>query len=123
MADAKTILAKVKEKVKNKKAKVKKLETEPSGTKSKKLDGKMAAALKEEFGSDFSKVKIHTGGNAAEISKKLGATAFTHGTDLYFAKSGDANNLQLIAHELTHVVQQQGGKIKPAMKGKALTSK
>jgi len=123
MADAKTILAKVTEKVKAKKAKVKKLDTEPTGTKGKNLDSKMAAALKEEFGSDFSKVKIHTGGNAADISKELGAAAFTCGHDLYFAKSSDANNLHLIAHELTHVVQQQGGKIKPAIKGKALTSK
>ncbi|MBL4807584.1 MAG: DUF4157 domain-containing protein [Rhodobacteraceae bacterium] len=123
MADAKAILAKVKEKVKKKKAKVKKLDIEPTGTKSKKLDSKLAAALKEEFGSDFSKVKIHTGGNTAEIAKKLGAKAFTCGYDVHFAKAGDAGNLQLIAHELTHVVQQQGGKIKPAMKGKALTSK
>ena len=82
----------------------------------------MAATLQEEFGTDFSKVKVHTGGNAAEISKELGAVAFTCGRDLYLAKPSDANNLHLIAHELTHVVQQQGGKIKTATKGKALTS-
>jgi len=123
MADAKEILAKVQEKVKNKKAKVKSMPDEPSGTKSKKLDGKMAAALKESFGTNFSKVKIHTGGNAAEIAKALRADAFTVGHDVYFAKPAGASDLGLIAHELTHVVQQGGGKIKPAQKGKALTSK
>ncbi len=123
MADAKEILAKVKEKVKKKKAKVKKLDTAPTGTKSKKLDSKLAAAMKEEFGSDFSKIMVHTGGNSAEIAKSLNAKAFTIGRDIYFAKKGDATGLHLLAHELTHVVQQQGGKIKSAIKGKALTSK
>lgn len=123
MPDAAEILAKVKAKVKNKKAKVKSLSEEPTGTKSKKLDSKMAAALKEEFGANFSQVKIHTGGNAAELAKSLNAQAFTIGQDIYFAKPAGANDLGLIAHELTHVVQQGGGKIKPPQKGKALTSK
>jgi len=123
MPDAAEIVAKVKEKVKKKKAKVKSVSEEPTGTKSKKLDGKMAAALKEAFGANFSQVKIHTGGNAADIAKSLKADAFTIGQNVYFAKPAGANDLGLIAHELTHVVQQGGGKLKPAQKGKALTSK
>jgi len=123
MADAAEILAKVQAKVKNKKAKVKPMPEAPTGTKSKKLDGKMAAALKESFGSNFAQVKIHTGGNAAKIAKAMKVNAFTVGQDVYFAKPAGANDLNLIAHELTHVVQQGGGKMKPAQKGKAAVSK
>ena len=123
MPDAADILAKVQAKVKNKKAKAKPLPEEPTGTKSKMLDGKMAAALKESFGSNFSQVKIHTGGNAGELAKGLKAQAFAIGYDVYFGKPAGANDLSLVAHELTHIAQFGGGKIKPAQKGKALVSK
>ncbi|WP_200978591.1 DUF4157 domain-containing protein [Echinicola sp. 20G] len=64
------------------------------------------------FGADFSKVKIHTDQSAIEMNKALGAHAFTNGNDIYFntgkydpnSKSGQL----LLAHELTHTLQQQG---------------
>ena len=123
MPDAKTILENVLNKIGTKKAKVKTIKIEPAGTKAKKLNGKMAKAFREEFGSNFSQVKIHTGGNIREITKSIGVKAFTYGKDIYFGKNSEANNLELIAHELTHVVQRQGGKVKNATKGKVLTSK
>ncbi len=64
------------------------------------------------FGTDFSGVTIHTDSNAVQMNKALGAQAFTHGQDIYF-NSGKynpdvSNGKRLLAHELTHVVQQKG---------------
>lgn len=62
------------------------------------------------FGADFSGVRLHTDTEAVGMNKQLLARAFTHGNDIYFnegqyrpeAKEGK----HLLAHELTHVVQQ-----------------
>lgn len=65
------------------------------------------------IGADFSNVKIHTGGNAIKMNKQLNAKAFTNGSDVYFnqgqynPKSSEGKHL--LAHELTHVVQQTMG--------------
>ncbi|HNW89166.1 MAG TPA: DUF4157 domain-containing protein [Bacteroidales bacterium] len=68
--------------------------------------------MESSFGTDFSHVKIHTDSNAEQMNKELNAQAFTHGSDIYF-NSGKFNpesssGKHLLAHELTHVVQQQG---------------
>jgi hypothetical protein len=62
------------------------------------------------FAADFSGVSIHTDEKAAQMSKDLHAQAFTYGNDIYF-NSGKYNTdtsagKHLLAHELTHVVQQ-----------------
>lgn len=62
------------------------------------------------FGADFSQVRVHTGTEAAQMNQELSAQAFTHGRDIYF-NSGKfnpetSNGKHLLAHELTHVVQQ-----------------
>lgn len=67
-------------------------------------------SMSNAIGSDFSNVKIHSDSNAAQMSKDLNAQAFTHGNDIYF-NSGkyDTNTTagkHLLAHELTHTVQQ-----------------
>ena len=64
------------------------------------------------FKADFSDVRVHVGPEAASI----GALAFTHGTDLYFA-TGQYNpqtpqGQRLLGHELTDVVQQLAGRVK-----------
>lgn len=70
--------------------------------------------MESSFGADFSGVKTHTGSSAIQMSKDLNAQAFTHGSDIYFNegkfddKSKGGQNL--LAHELTHVVQQRPGK-------------
>jgi hypothetical protein len=61
---------------------------------------------------DFGKVRIHTDSEAAQINQELGARAFTHGSDIYFG-AGQYNPRSnegkgLLAHELTHVMQQMG---------------
>lgn len=69
--------------------------------------------MSQSFGRDFSQVRIHTGNKSSEMNRSIQAKAFTHGSDIYF-NSGQYNpNTQdgkhLLAHELTHVVQQKGG--------------
>ena len=64
------------------------------------------------FGADFSGVRLHTGARADEVSGRLGAKAFTVGSDVFFRgqapQLGSRSGMELIAHELTHVVQQGG---------------
>jgi hypothetical protein len=71
----------------------------------------MGAAL----GSDFSGVRVHTDQQADGLNQSLSARAFTTGSDIYFRQGaynpGSSSGRELIAHELTHVVQQSGGAV------------
>ncbi|MGH6918478.1 MAG: DUF4157 domain-containing protein, partial [Geminicoccaceae bacterium] len=64
------------------------------------------------FGHDFSQVHIHQGSQASEAARAIGARAYTLGRDLVFGQGqyrpGSDRGRRLIAHELTHVVQQTG---------------
>ncbi len=64
------------------------------------------------FGADFSQVRVNTGGRADETARSLGAKAFTVGSSISFGAGQFAPTLpegqRLLAHELTHVVQQDG---------------
>jgi hypothetical protein len=72
--------------------------------------------MESSIGADFSGVRIHNDGNARQMSKDLNAQAFTHGKDIYFNSGkydpSGTGGKHLLAHELTHVVQQGGGGIK-----------
>lgn len=119
-------IKKITDKLQGKKAKTKPLKSEPEGTKATKLPKDVAKAIEDAFGTDMSKVRVHTGGNSAELCKELGAKAFTQGNNIFLAKPGDAKNNKLLAHELAHVVQQGGGggkKMPKEQKAKALVSK
>lgn len=117
-------IQKITEKLKGKKAKTKALKTKPEGSKGVKLPPKLAKSLGEALGADLSKVRVHTGGNSTDVCKELGAKAFAMGNNIYLGKPGDAKNEKLLAHELTHVIQQGGGKRMPKEKeGKAFVSK
>jgi len=65
------------------------------------------------FGYDFSNVRIHTGGEAAQSADRINALAYTSGNNIVFNagqyQPGSENGKRLLAHELTHVVQQGGG--------------
>ncbi|PWB55635.1 MAG: hypothetical protein C3F18_05510 [Nitrosomonadales bacterium] len=69
------------------------------------------------FGRDFSAVSIHTGEPAARLARSVGARAFTLGHDIVFGAGefapGSAEGQHLLAHELTHVVQQAGPGVAP----------
>lgn len=66
------------------------------------------------FGSDFSHVRVHTGSDAASIATEINAKAFTTGRDIFFNTGqyspGTTSGKNLLAHELTHVIQQSGMK-------------
>ena len=111
------------EKLKGKKAKVKPLDVAVTGTKSAKLPKDVAKGLQDLLGAKLDGVRVHTGGNAPDLCKQLGAKAFAQGSDIYLAKASDAKNSKLLAHELTHVVQQGGGRVPKAQKGKVLVTK
>lgn len=76
-------------------------------------------SLETEFGVNFSNVRIHTGKNAAQITKTLNAEAYTIGNHIFFDpgkfQPHSADGKRLLAHELTHVVQQ-GASQKPKPK-------
>lgn len=76
----------------------------------RRLPKNTAQEMSHSFGVDFSNVNIHDGTEASQLNEALNAQAFTHGKDIYF-NQGKFNPEQtegrhLLAHELTHVVQQ-----------------
>jgi len=68
--------------------------------------------MESAFGSDFSDVRIHTDIRADQLNRDVNAVAFTTGKDIFFRNGlydpGSFTGRQLLAHELTHVVQQRG---------------
>jgi hypothetical protein len=75
------------------------------------LDRATRAAMESAFGADFSRVRVHTGGEATGLNRLVEARAFTIGPDIFFRHAADADGAtttsqELLAHELTHTVQQ-----------------
>src|SRR5205085_10672975 len=69
--------------------------------------------MEPRFGHDFSRVRVHTDGAAANAARAVRARAYTIGQDIVFG-SGESTpattaGQQLLAHALTHVVQQNAG--------------
>jgi hypothetical protein len=66
--------------------------------------------MSSAFGQDFSGVRIHTDSQAEQLSEQISAQAFTYGNDIYFNQGkynpDSQEGKRLLAHELTHVVQQ-----------------
>lgn len=81
------------------------------GTKSK---------MESAFGADFGKVRVHTDSNAVAMNNQVQAHAFTHGSDIYFNEGAyqpeQKEGTRLLAHELTHVVQQGGASKTPVQR-------
>lgn len=79
----------------------------------KQLPPPVAQQMGQGFNTDFGAVRIHADQEASDLNDQLSARAFTYETDIYFASGeydpGSASGKRLLAHELTHVVQQQGG--------------
>lgn len=74
------------------------------------LPAQTQKAMARAFKYDFSDVMIHTGDDAVQMTRELKAQAFTHGKDIYFNEGKyspeTSSGQELLAHELTHVVQQ-----------------
>ncbi|MFM2376616.1 MAG: hypothetical protein RLZZ165_1713, partial [Bacteroidota bacterium] len=71
--------------------------------------------MEQQMGADFSGVKVHTDAQSDEMNRAIQAKAFTTGQDVFFRQGaydpGSRGGQELIAHELTHVVQQNGGAV------------
>jgi outer membrane protein OmpA-like peptidoglycan-associated protein len=76
------------------------------------LPEKTLLEMNRSFGNDFSNVRVHQDEHSASMNRELEAHAFTHGSDIYFNEGRynpeNAEGKFLLAHELTHVLQQQG---------------
>ena len=78
------------------------------------LDSGTRTFMEPRFGRDFGDVRVHADARAAESARAVDATAYTVGRDVVFAAGRYAPRTdagrQLLAHELAHVVQQQGSR-------------
>lgn len=76
------------------------------------LPERVRADYEGRFGHDFSGVRVHHSAQAASLSRAYQARAFTVGSDIYFNRGefnpSSRSGGHLLAHELTHVVQQSG---------------
>lgn len=80
------------------------------------LPQELRARMESAFGVDFSKVRVHIDAESDRLNQSLHSRAFTTGHELFF-KRGEYNpasrqGQELIAHELTHVVQQEGNSVR-----------
>ncbi|VXD24518.1 eCIS core domain-containing protein [Planktothrix paucivesiculata] len=79
------------------------------------LDGGLQRSMGQAMGADFSGVKVHTDAQSDQLNQSIQAKAFTTGQDLFFRQGAyepsSRSGQELIAHELTHVVQQNGGAV------------
>ena len=70
------------------------------------------APIEQAMGADFSGVRVHTGEGPDRLNRQLQATAFTMGHDIFFRRGAydtrSAAGREVLAHELTHVIQQHG---------------
>lgn len=85
------------------------------------LPATVAAEMSARFNHDFNAVRVHTDREAADLCAQTNARAFTVGSDIFFAPGEfspetDAG-MELLAHELTHVVQQGEGMTRAIMRG------
>jgi outer membrane protein OmpA-like peptidoglycan-associated protein len=82
------------------------------------LDAQTRSFMEPRFGQDFSRVRVHTDARAAESARAVNALAYTVGRDVVFGSGqytpGGSAGRKLLAHELTHVVQQRQSETPPA---------
>lgn len=83
------------------------------------MDHSTRSRMEGAFGANFSNVRIHDDARADGLSQSLAARAFTTGQDVFFRQGeyspGTTAGRELLAHELTHVVQQNGDGIRRKM--------
>jgi len=74
--------------------------------------------MERAFGADFGGVRVHADDEADSLNRSLQARAFTAGQDIFLRQGeyrpGSSEGQRLLAHELTHVVQQKGGAVQRA---------
>jgi hypothetical protein len=79
------------------------------------LEKDTRAHMESAFGASFADVRVHTGPEATASAQRLGAHAYTVGSDVVFSEGHydptSASGQRTLAHELTHVVQQRSGPV------------
>ncbi|MEM8641197.1 MAG: DUF4157 domain-containing protein [Cyanobacteria bacterium P01_G01_bin.54] len=81
------------------------------------LNDAVRQPMEQAFGADFGGVRVHTDAQADQLNQSIQAKAFTTGQDVFFRagayQPGSRGGQELIAHELTHVVQQNTKNAEP----------
>jgi len=79
------------------------------------LDGTVQKQMSASLGHDFSGVRVHADADADRLNQQLSARAFTTGNDIFFQQGAyspaSGQGRELIAHELSHVIQQSTGRV------------
>jgi Domain of unknown function (DUF4157) len=87
------------------------------------LDAEVRSQMESAFGEDFGDVRVHTGPQAARSAASVQARAYTVGDEIVFGSAehapggGGGGDRRLLAHELTHVVQQRQGPVDATPQG------
>ena len=80
------------------------------------LDSSIQTQMGSTTGHDFKDVRVHTSPESDDLNRELDAKAFTTGNDVFFREGQydphSSSGQELIAHELTHVVQQNSGRVR-----------
>ena len=63
--------------------------------------------MESAFGTSFEDVRVHTDSESAALNRSISAKAFTTGSDIFMGDGASTSDNKLMAHELTHVVQQR----------------
>ncbi|MCC6627516.1 MAG: DUF4157 domain-containing protein [Chloroflexi bacterium] len=71
------------------------------------LDHGTRSAMETNFDTSFEDVRVHSGSESAALNRSIAGRAFTTGNDIFLGESASASDSGLMAHELTHVVQQR----------------
>jgi hypothetical protein len=74
------------------------------------LPASTRATMESGFGHDFSDVRVHQDGESDSLNRAMTAKAFTTGSDIFLRGDASPSDDHLMAHELTHVVQQSSGR-------------
>lgn len=93
----------------------------------RQLDMGLQQSMGQVMNADFSRVRVHTDVQSDRLSQSIQAKAFTTGQDVFFRKGEyqphSKHGQELIAHELTHVVQQQGQSVSNSIIQRAINWK
>ncbi len=85
------------------------------------LDTDTRSDMESRLGHDFSDVRVHTDSRASESAKAVNANAYTVGSNIVFQRDiydpGSDTGKHMLAHELTHVVQQRSGPVEGTATG------
>ena len=88
------------------------------------MAGDVRGKMEGAFGADFGSVRLHSGSEATALNDRLQAKAFTLGSDIFVRRAdftpGTRAGDELLAHELTHTVQQGAATVRRTLPAPAV---